>query len=63
MKIIDINGHPIEVTELDKAIKMAKQCKTYQHEDKRFEDLDRRLNVYWTDFHEKLLKLKAKQTL
>lgn len=61
MKIIDLNGHPIKVADLDKAIKTAKQYKSYRHEDQRFEDLDRRLNAYWTDFHEKLLKLKAKQ--
>ncbi|MCT2561847.1 hypothetical protein [Chryseobacterium herbae] len=60
MKIIDLNGRSIEVTDLNKAIRIAKQCKSYQHEDKRFADLDRRLHAYWTDFHGKLLKLKSK---
>jgi hypothetical protein len=62
MKIIDINGYSIEVTNLDNAIKIAKEYKTYRHEDKCFSDFDKRLNTYWIDFYEKLLKLKAQQT-
>lgn len=62
MNIIDINGYPIEVTDLNKAIKMAEECKVYRHIDLRFADFDKKMNAYWTDFHQKLLKLKSKNT-
>ncbi|PWN64118.1 hypothetical protein [Chryseobacterium viscerum] len=62
MKLIDINGHTIVVTNLDEAIEMAEEYKDYRHEDKRFTDFDKRMNLYWTDFYEKLRQLKSKQT-
>ena len=61
MKITDLNGFQIEITNLDKAIKVTERYKKYEHLDKGFPVLDKRLDKYWTDMYEKLLKIKAKQ--
>lgn len=61
MDITDLNGFQIEITNLDKAIRITKQYKKYEHLDKGFSELDKRLNKYWTDMYEKLLKIKEKQ--
>lgn len=61
MKITDLNGFQIEVTNLDEAIKVTERYKKYEHLDKGFSELDKRLNKYWTDMYEKLLKIKEKQ--
>ena len=58
MKITDLNGCPIEVTNLKEAITMAGQCKEYRHEDKRFSEFDKRQKTYWTDMYEKLRAIK-----
>jgi len=58
LSITDLNGHPIEVADLDKAIRITGEYKTYGHEDKSFSELDKRQRAYWTDMHEKLTALK-----
>jgi len=58
MKITDLNGYPIEVTNLDEAIRIAKEYKGYRHKDKSFSEFDKRQCAYWTDMHEKLSALK-----
>jgi hypothetical protein len=58
MNITDLNGYPIEVTNLKEAIKMAGQYKEYLHEDKGFSEFDKRLKTYWTDMYEKLRAIK-----
>ncbi|MFH6958571.1 hypothetical protein ACHRV1_14315 [Flavobacterium aquidurense] len=58
MKITDLNGCPIEVTNLKEAIKTAGQYKKYRHEDKRFSEFDKRQKAYWTDMYEKLRAIK-----
>lgn len=58
MKITDLNGCLIEVTDLDEAIKVTTEYIAYQHEDKSYSDFDRRQKVYWTDIHQKLMELK-----
>jgi hypothetical protein len=58
MKITDLKGCAIEVTELKKAIKMARQYKEYRHENGSFPKLDKRQKAYWTDIYEKLLVIK-----
>lgn len=60
MKIKDLNGFEVEITNLDEAIQIAEQYKNYEHLDKGFSELDIQLNIYWTDMYEKLLKIKAK---
>ena len=61
MKITDLNGCEITVTNLDEAIRITAEYKEYEHLNDGFSDLDKRLNRYWTDMYEKLLKLKSKQ--
>ena len=61
MKIKDLNGLEIEIANLDEAIQIMEQYKNLKHLDKGFSELDKRLNIYWTDMHEKLLKIKPKQ--
>ena len=58
MQVTDLNGCPIEITNLKEAIKMARQYKEYRHEDKSFSDFDKRQNAYWTDVHDKLTAIK-----
>lgn len=58
IKITDLNGCPIEVTDLDEAIRITADYKEYKHEGKSFSDFDKRKNAYWTDIHEKLTAMK-----
>lgn len=58
MKVTDLNGCSIEVTDLDEAIKMTAQYKEYEHENKCFSEFDKRQNAYWKDMYEKLIALK-----
>jgi coenzyme F420-reducing hydrogenase gamma subunit len=58
MQITDLNGCPIEVTNLKEAIKMAEKCKKYHQEDKNFSEFDKRQKTYWTDMYEKLKAIK-----
>jgi len=58
MKITDLNGYEIEVTDLKEAIRIAKRNTGYSHEDKSFSDFDKRQNAYWTDIHKKLTAIK-----
>ncbi|MBB6370080.1 hypothetical protein [Chryseobacterium shigense] len=61
MKVTDLNGCEIKVTNLDEAIRITAEYKQYEHINDGFSDLDKRLNNYWTDMYEKLIKLKSKQ--
>ncbi|MCQ4139541.1 hypothetical protein [Chryseobacterium sp. EO14] len=61
MKVTDLNGCEIKVTNLDEAIRITAEYKEYEHINDGFSDLDKRLNNYWTDMYEKLQKIKLKQ--
>lgn len=54
MKVTDLNGYEIEITNLKEAIKIAKRNTGYSHEDNSFTDFDKRRNAYWRDLYEKL---------
>lgn len=60
MKITDLHGCEIEVTNLKEAIKIAKRNTGYSHEDKSFSEFDKRQKAYWTDIHEKLTAIKKR---
>ncbi len=60
MKVTDLNGCPIEVTDLDEAIKLTAQYKEYEHENKGFSEFDKRQKAYWTDMHDKLSAIKKR---
>ncbi|GEM52753.1 hypothetical protein EB1_25430 [Empedobacter brevis NBRC 14943 = ATCC 43319] len=61
MKIMDLNGCPIEVIDLKEAIKIAKRNTGYSHENKSFSEFDKRQNAYWTDMYEKLTAIKEQE--
>ena len=61
MKIKDLNGCTIEITNLNEAIQITRRYKQYEHEIKGFSKLDKKLNQYWTDLYEKLLKIKTQK--
>lgn len=60
MKVTDLNGYPIEVTDLKEAIRITKRYTKYRHEDKKYTDFDKRKNAYWTDMYEKLTAIKER---
>jgi hypothetical protein len=60
MKVTDLNGCPIEVTDLKEAISITAQYKTYRHIDSSFAEFDKRQNAYWADMHEKLMAIKKR---
>lgn len=60
MKVTDLNGCQIEVTDLDEAIKITAEYKEYEHVNESFLEFDNKQKTYWTDMHGKLLKLKNK---
>ena len=59
MKIKDINGCQIEVTDLKEAIKIARRYKEYRHEDNSSSEFDKRQKTYWSDMYEKLRAIKT----
>lgn len=61
MKITDVNGKKIDVTNIAAAIEQAEYFKDCYHEPP---DLiaDEKLQTYWTDLHNKLLKLQSRLT-
>ncbi|MDC7217791.1 MAG: hypothetical protein PQJ28_02075 [Spirochaetales bacterium] len=61
MKVTDLNGYEIEVTDLDEAIRKTGAYKEYRHEDKGFEDFDRRQQAYWTDMYDKLVAIRGQE--
>ncbi|EJL74407.1 hypothetical protein [Chryseobacterium populi] len=59
MKITDIYGYSIEITDLQKAIEMAEFFKDCHHTPPHPTDKERQ--EYWQDMYEKLIKLKSKE--
>ena len=62
MKITDLHGCKIEVTDLDEAIRITAEYKEYRHKDKSFSDFDKRQKAYWVDMYEKLTTIKKETT-
>ncbi|QHS55919.1 hypothetical protein GWR56_10380 [Mucilaginibacter sp. 14171R-50] len=58
MKIIDLKGKEIAVTDLELAIMQADDYRHYRHTDPSFKKLDEGLQGYWDDVYQKLLRLK-----
>ena len=59
MKIIDLDGKVITVTDPQLAIMQADDYRHYRHIDPSFKQLDEGLQAYWEDFYQKLITLKA----
>lgn len=58
MKIIDLHGKKITITDLELAIMQADDYRHHQHTDPSFKELDESLQAYWDDVYQKLLRLK-----
>ena len=61
MIITDLNGAPIEITDLDKALAQADSFRGYKHTDSTHKALDKRLKAYSQDLYTKLKQLKEAQ--
>lgn len=59
MKITDLRGLSIEVTNLDKAIEQTENFKDLHHVPPVESDKERQ--AYWRDIYQKLLQLKSKE--
>ncbi|MFD2289176.1 hypothetical protein GJU39_19070 [Pedobacter petrophilus] len=59
MKVTDLNGCQIEVTDLEEAIRITAEYKEYRHKDKGFSEFDKRQKTYWSDMYEKLIAIKT----
>lgn len=62
MKVTDLNGCSIEVTNLDEAIQITAEYKEYRHKDKSVSEFDKRQKAYWMDMFEKLTAIKKQLT-
>lgn len=60
MKVTDLNGCLIEVTDLDEAIQITSEYKEYRNKNKSFSEFDKRQKAYWVDMYEKLTAIKKK---
>lgn len=58
MKITDLNGGEIKVTDLMAVIKHTETFKDYHHEPPR-PKMDKSRQAYWADIYNKLLNLKT----
>ncbi|NHA03309.1 hypothetical protein G7092_05870 [Mucilaginibacter sp. HC2] len=58
MKIIDLHGKEITVTDLNLAILQADDYRHYRHTDPTFSLLDEELRAYWEDVYQKLMLLR-----
>jgi len=61
MKITDLNGQEITVTDLKAAIAQAAAYKEYQHEPP-VPIADKRQQAYWTDIYNKLIQLQKQHS-
>lgn len=61
MKVTDLNGFTLEVTNLDEAIRQSEAFVAYGQVGDDFSVFNERQRAYWSDLHQKLLILKSKQ--
>ncbi|SFT02936.1 hypothetical protein [Mucilaginibacter polytrichastri] len=62
MKITAIDGRELEITDLDLALLQADDYRHYRHTDPAMAAADERLQAYWEDLYQQLLKIKTAQT-
>lgn len=58
MKVTDLNGFEIEITDLDKAIAQAKLFSEFAHDPPA--PCDGLLREYWEDMHKRLIEISSK---
>ena len=61
MKITDLDGKPIEISDLDLALLQADDYRHYHHTDPAMAAADERLQAYWENIYLQLLKIKTAQ--
>lgn len=61
MKVTDLNGFVLTVTDLDEAINQADLFKGFAHTNKSYNDFDARQQAYWEDLHTKLVSIERKR--
>jgi hypothetical protein len=59
MKITDLDGKEIKVTDLDLALLQADDYRHYELSDPAAAEMNKRLKAYWEDVYQKLLALKS----
>lgn len=60
MKITDLKGYPIEITNLDEAIRITEEYKAYGHGGKSYSAFDEKRKAYWTDMYDKLTAIRER---
>jgi len=58
MKITDLDGLPLTITNLEEAIAQAELFKDFKFETPGHKRLEKELTKYWTDIFDKLMKIK-----
>jgi hypothetical protein len=61
MNIIDLNGKPIVITDLQLAILQADDYRNYQLSGSRHIAFNRKQQAYWEDVYQKLLLLEKEE--
>jgi hypothetical protein len=58
LKITDTEGREIEITDLDLALMQADDFRHYRHLNPEMAAADTRLQAYWENLYQQLLKIK-----
>lgn len=61
MQVYDLEGKRLTVTDLAKAIEQASMFMNFSHVDPSFAQVDKHLQAYWSDLHDKLVALQKEQ--
>lgn len=61
MQVYDLDGKRLTVTDLAKAIEQARMFMNFRHVDPSFAQVDKNLQAYWRDLHDKLVALQKEQ--
>jgi hypothetical protein len=59
LKITDLNGFELEIDNLQLAIMQTDDYRHHRHFDPKFQGTDEKLQAYWEDVYQKLLKIKS----
>lgn len=63
MKIIDIYGETLEVTDLAKALAQADEFRGYRYTNNSCGDFEEERRIYWEDIYTKLKELEEPEDL
>ena len=61
MKVTDLNGFDLEVTDLDEAIRQSAAFVAYGQDGDDYSEFNKKQKNYWMDLHGKLLNLKSRE--